>query len=321
MKFRTKLIITLLILSTAGIFSIIKFSGADNTDTVLKEIHPFTGSIKQTVSTTGTVLPRNRLELKPSTAGRIEKILVREGDVVKKGQILALMSSTDRAALIDAARLQGDESLKYWEKAYKPISIVAPIDGTVIVRSVEPGQTVTTSDNIIIISDRLIVKAQVDETDIARVKIGQSADITLDSHPEIVVRGKVSHIYYESTTVNNVTVYYVIIIPDRIPPEYRSGMSASIEIIEKEKKDILMIPVDAISAASGKNYVMVRTGDRKPPEKRAITTGMKDEQYMEVTGGININDVIIVTSKKPAIKEAEKSKNPFMPEPPGVKKK
>jgi len=321
MKFRTKIIIVFLMLSFAGFFFIIKFSGANNSDADLKEIRPLTGNMKQSVSTTGTVLPRNRLELKPSAAGRIEKILVREGDTVRTGQILALMSSTDRAALIDAARLQGKESLKYWEKAYKPISIVSPIDGTVIVRSVEPGQTVTTSDDIIIISDRLIVKAQVDETDIGRVKVGQSAEITLDSHPEIIVRGKVSHIYYESTTVNNVTIYYVIIIPDRIPPEYRSGMSASIEILEKEKKDILMIPSEAILTESGKNYVMVRTGDQKPPEKRFITTGMTDEQYVEIKEGIGMNDVIIISSKKLVIQQAEKSKNPFMPEPPGAKKK
>lgn len=321
MKFRTKILLIPLILIIAGTFSVIKFSGAKNSDTGIREIHAVTGSIKQTVSTTGTVLPRNRLELKPSTAGRIEKILVKEGDTVKTGQILALMSSTDRAALIDAARLQGAESLNYWEKAYKPISIVAPIDGTVIVRSVEPGQTVTTSDNIMIISDRLIVKAQVDETDIGRVKIGQSADIKLDSHPEIAARGKVSHIYYESTTVNNVTIYYVIIIPDRIPPEYRSGMSASIEILENEKKDILMVPCNAVITDSGKSYVIVKAGNKIPPEKRIISTGMTDEQYVEITGGISERDIILVTSKKLVVQVSDSSKNPFMPEPPGAKKK
>ena len=190
MKFKTKILILIAIVLITGTVAVIKFSKSTNTDTGIKEIHPYTGNIKKTVSTTGTVLPRNRLELKPSAAGRIEKILVKEGDTVKTGQILALMSSTDRAALIDAARLQGADTLKYWEKAYKPISIVSPINGTVIVRSVEPGQTVTTSDDIIIISDRLIVKAQVDETDIGRVMIGQSADITLDSHPEILVKEK-----------------------------------------------------------------------------------------------------------------------------------
>ncbi len=80
---------------------------------VVKEITPFIGSIKTFISSTATVLPKNRLEIKPSVNGRIEKILVREGDKVKIGQILAWMSSTERAALLDAARGQGEQAVSY----------------------------------------------------------------------------------------------------------------------------------------------------------------------------------------------------------------
>ena len=163
MKVKNKpVILTAVAVIALSTFIIIRFSSADKTGIDMKEVRPVSGDIRLTVSTTGTVLPKNRLELKPSVAGRVEKILVSEGDKVKSGQVLVLMSSTDRAALIDAARLQGGEALKYWQDAYKLIPIVSPINGTVIVRSVEPGQTVTTSDDIIVISDRLIVKAQVD---------------------------------------------------------------------------------------------------------------------------------------------------------------
>ena len=160
------------------------------------EIHPFYGDICVLVSTTGVVEPQNRVEIKSPIAGRIEEILVEEGDKVKKGDVLCLMSSTERAALLDAAHLKGEEELKYWKEVYKPTPLIAPVDGEVIVRAVEPGQTVTVNDAILVLSDRLIVKAQVDETDIGKVKLGQKAVIALDAYPDIKVEGKVDHISY-----------------------------------------------------------------------------------------------------------------------------
>ena len=149
--------------------------------------------------------------------GRIEEILVEEGRVVKKGAVLAMLSSTERAALLDAAKLQGKNEESYWNNVYKKTTVLAPMDGQVIVRSVDPGQTVTASDSLFVLSDRLIVKAFVDETDIGRVKIGQKALIGLDAYPDIRVTGAVEHIYYESHLQNNVNIYNVDIIPDRIP--------------------------------------------------------------------------------------------------------
>src|SRR3990167_8328140 len=67
------------------------------------------GDIETVVLTTGGVEPQNRVEVKPPIGGRIEDILVREGASVRRGQIVAWMSSTERAALLDAARLKGPE--------------------------------------------------------------------------------------------------------------------------------------------------------------------------------------------------------------------
>ncbi len=322
MKAKTKVTIILgVIIAAALIFITSGFRKPGGEKSTMKEIKPVTGDITLTVSTTGTVLPKNRLEVKSSVAGRIEKIFVNEGDTVKTGQVLALMSSTDRAALMDAARLQGAQSLKYWEEAYKPIPIVAPINGTVIVRSVEPGQTVTTTDDIIIISDILNVKAQVDETDIGRVKLGQRAFITLDSHPETVVNGRVAHIYYESATVNNVTVYYVSIIPDKIPEIFRSGMSATVEIVDREEKGVLLIPEDAVTTENGASYVMVKGKGAPAGVKRMITTGITSGGNMEVKEGLTPDDTILVKDEKFVLQQSESSKNPFMAFPERGKKK
>src|SRR3989339_1787968 len=78
------------------------------------------GRIESSIPSTGTVMPRNRLEIKPPVAGRIESVMVREGQNIKKGQILAWMSSQERVTLIDAARAGGEDELKRWEEMYKP---------------------------------------------------------------------------------------------------------------------------------------------------------------------------------------------------------
>ncbi len=309
-------VIIFILMAAAGAYFGFSFFAPKKPQVSVKEVRPIVSSIRLTVSTTGTVLPRNRLELKPSVAGRIEKIMVHEGDKVRSGQILALMSSTERAALIDAAKLQGKDSLKYWESAYKPIPIVAPISGTVIVRSVEPGQRVTTTDDILVISDRLIVKAQVDETDIGKVKNGQIAYITLDSHQDIIVPGRVTHIYYESTTVSNVTVYYVVITPDSVPAEFRSGMSATVEIVEKEEKGVLLVPSEAIVYEGGKKIVLLSKGRGNPPERREIKTGAENNGKVQVISGITSGDVLIIMTKNGVESKSGGSKNPFMPERP-----
>ena len=207
------------------------------TEETIRVQTPVYGSINTYISTTGTVQPQNRLELKPPISGRIEKILVKEGDRVTAGQTLALMSSSERAALLDAARAENKEQLAYWEKVYKPTPLIAPINGEVIVRAVEPGQTVTSSDAVIVLSDRLIVQAQVDETDIGKVRLGQTAIVSLDAYPETKVKATIDHIAYESTIVNNVTIYEVDILPQQVPQVFRSGMSATIDIIEQSKDD------------------------------------------------------------------------------------
>jgi macrolide-specific efflux system membrane fusion protein len=273
-----------------------------------------TGSIKVSVSTSGTVLPQNRLEIKPPLAGRIESILVVEGQYVKKGQTLAYMSSSDRAALLDAARAQGEANLKEWEDTYKPIPLIAPINGEVIVRAVEPGQSVTSADAVLVLSDRLIIQAQVDETDIGKIKLGQKAAIVLDAYSDQTIDGKVDHVYYESKTVNNVTMYNVDILPDRVPSFFRSGMSANIDVIREKKDNILILPVEAVKKFKDKSFVFMKSPDKEKPERREVVTGISDDDNIEIISGLNEGDVVTVSKQNyTATKTSSQPVNPFMP--------
>src|SRR4051812_1696131 len=145
---KKKSIILLLVVLIAGgaAFYLLKGKGGGKgSGGIVQVVTATQGSIEDTVEATGTVQPLNRVEIKPPIPGRIEKLLVDEGDKVKAGQILAWMSSSDRAAILDAARAQGTDVMRKWEDTYKPTPIVAPLSGSIILRNVVVGQTVEAS--------------------------------------------------------------------------------------------------------------------------------------------------------------------------------
>jgi macrolide-specific efflux system membrane fusion protein len=312
---KTKIIIAFVILAViVSGFLIFKFRRANSDNEVTKEARPFFGTIQNTVSTTGTVLPKNRLEVKPPVNGRVEEILVAEGEKVKAGQTLAWMSSTERAALLDAARGQGEKPLEYWKEVYKPIALISPIDGEVIVATTQPGQTITTNEAVIVLSDHLITRAQVDETDIGKIKPDMKAIITLDAYPDKKIKASVEHIYYESKTVNNVTIYEVDLLPEEVPDFFRSGMNASIDFIIQGKDNAMLIPQEAAQNDKEGDYVFVKQAGSKEPSKVKVKLGISNDKNVEVLSGITEKDTIIVKTKKYSLPKNNTGSNPFMPQ-------
>ena len=311
-KVRLLFIIAVILIITG--VSIGRLRKKDSSQETVREITPTIGSLQVVVSTTATVLPQNRLELKPPVNGRIEKIMVQEGDKVKTGQVIAWMSSTERAALLDTARGQSQERLKYWEDVYKPIPLFSPIDGEVIVATIQPGQTITTSDAVIVLSDHLIVRAQVDETDIGKIKLDQKAIISLDAYQDTKIKAAVEHIYYESETVNNVTIYKVDLNPEEIPPILRYGMNETVNFIENSKVNALLVPLEAVHKDKEESFVLIRKNGDKEPQKRMVKLGITDYKNAEIISGLEAQDKIITTSKKYTLpKSNDTGTNPFMP--------
>jgi macrolide-specific efflux system membrane fusion protein len=310
---KLKPFVTIIVIACIAVFVFARFTQKKPSDEITSAIKPAFGSITLFISCTGTVLPKNRLEIKPPVNGRIESVLVHEGEKVKTGQTLAWMSSTERAALLDAARGKGEKSLQYWEETYKPIPLLAPIDGEVIVATTQPGQTVTTSDAVVVLSDHLIVRAQVDETDIGKIRPDEKAIISLDAYPDTKINAAVEHIYYESETVNNVTIYSVDLAPVRVPPFFRSGMNATVDFIDEQKNNILLIPVEALHKDQESSYVLVQRPNGAAPVKTTVTTGISDDKDVEIVSGVTKNDAVVVKGKKYSIPTSSEESNPFMP--------
>lgn len=269
------------------------------------------GDLQVTILATGTVAPQNRLEIKAPVAGRMEEVLVVEGQKLTKGQIIAWMSSSERAALLDAARAQGEQEFKRWSKLYLPTPIIAPISGTLILRKVEPGQTFTNSDAIFTMSDRLTVKAQVDETDIAQIQLQKPARIILDAYPDQEIPATVDKIAFDATTISSVTTYIVDVIPNNTPDFMRSGMTANVVFFLDARKNVLLIPSEAIKVQEGKVIVRLK-GENNQSTTKEIQVGLSDGKQTEVLNGLTEGDVVLISEVSVDSLE-KKQRNPFSP--------
>ena len=260
------------------------------------------GPLVVTLRESAVVEPEHRLNVTPPIPGRIDSVNVQNGVAVKGGQVLAWISSTDRAALMDAAEAAGGKEVAFWKDVYKAAPLVAPLDGHIISTSVVPGQVVVAAQTVFTMSDHLIVQANVDETDLEHVSLGQSVDITFDSYPDEKLTGKVNAIAYDATTVNNVTTYLVNIFLDTTPPFVRSGISANVFLLISNRQRVLRIPTDAISPEGA---VLLVQGPGQPLLTRPIQIGESDGTWTEVLSGLTEGDWIA----RPAftVEEAQKS--------------
>ncbi|KAF0127414.1 MAG: macrolide-specific efflux protein MacA [Elusimicrobia bacterium] len=255
---------------------------------------PERGDLVTKTQAAGTVEPENRVLVTPSVSGRAEEVLFEEGREVEKGAVLAWVSSSERTALLDSLKMKDStpEERRMVEEAYNLTPVVAPISGMVVKRSVEPGQSVSPGKELAVISDRLIVKTFVDETDIGSVKEGQRAEFYLDAFPKSKREGRILAISHESVTKDGVIVYEVKVLPAGSTRDLRSGMTADVLITTGRKKGVLMIPKRAVKYRDGGAAVSVKASPAEPLSDKEIKTGAADERMIEVTEGLAGTDTV-----------------------------
>lgn len=253
----------------------------------------------------------------------------------------AQMSKKNAQAAYDQARVD----LAYAE-------IYSPIDGIVLDRAVEVGQTVAASFStptlFTLANDltKMQVEADVDEADIGQVKEGQRVTFTVDAYMDEVFNGTVNQIRMKPTTTSNVVTYTVII--DAPNPEQKlfPGMTASVTIVTEEQTG-LAVPAEAFNftpdeqvlkairkadkpegqrpeqpkmqegdAHAAHSVVWLKKGDDMMP--RPVKVGMSDGAYKIIEQGVQAGDSVVLSAqfvtKEKAVKKGE---NPFMPGPPG----
>lgn len=205
--------------------------------------------------------------------------------------------------------------------------IISPVNGVVVSRAVDVGQTVAASfqtPTLFTVAQDLTkmqIEVSVSEADIGKVKDGQDVEYSLDGYPDEVFKGKVSQVRISPTTVSNVVTYTVIVSVNNDDGKLKPGMTANVSIITNKKEDALCVDNAAmrftpIDVTKGKKYkeqgiwLLVKN----KPERVKIKTGIVDSDYTEVISDdiTEGSDVIIgVVDKKGAKKNN-------MPKPPGM---
>lgn len=184
-------------------------------------------------------------------------------------------------------------------------TVVSPRDGVVILKYLEegtiipPGTSVfSEGTSIVQIADvsKMYVEVQVDEADIAEVKVGQHVNVRLESTPGAPLQGKVSRVNPGAVTANGVTQIKVRVeVESNDKVKLMPGLNASCEFIQREKKDVLLIPAQAVKREEGKTMVEIMPEPNKPSMKE-VEVGTMGNGMLEVVSGLSEGDVI-VTSK------------------------
>ena len=284
-----------------------------------------TGSVQVRVTEVGSVEPQVKVDVKSVLSGKVVDLLVREGDRVKRGEVLArvepdvnqardlsqvknavheaaitlseakanherdqgllaqgLLSQQDnlesetryRAAL--AAHESALEKYRIVQDSGVPIAaadtrqrlnVTAPMDGVVIRRNVEPGDTVTSGVSsfnagtvLMTVADvgTMIIKAGVNEVDIGKVRLEQPVKVSLDAYPKVRFEGVIKRIAPAARLEEKVKVFEVEIAIDRQGAELRTGMTANVDVMGERKDKVLTVPVEALFRKDDAELVYIK---------------------------------------------------------------
>lgn len=224
-------------------------------------------------------------------------------------------------------------------------TITSPIDGVVLSKSVEEGQTVaasfSTPELFTIAQDltNMQVVADVDEADIGDVKEGERVTFTIDAYPDDTFEGEVKQVRQEATTTNNVVTYEVVISAPNADLKLKPGLTANVTIYTAERKGVLSVPSKAlrftpqketvgkmkiVDVANAKNKVWTIEGNSIVAHK--VNIGMTDGTNTQIVGGIAegtkvITGLNVMGGEEKMPIEAQGEKSPFAPGPPGKNKR
>jgi len=228
------------------------------------------------------------------------------------------------------------ESVRKAETNLGYATITSPIDGVVLSKSVEEGQTVAASFNtpeLFTIAQDLTdmrVIADIDEADIGGVKEGQRVKFTVDAFPDDHFEGHVTQVRQQATTTSNVVTYQVVISAPNKDLKLMPGLTANVSIYILEKNDILAVPSKAlrfipneallsegqtIADCEGEHKVWTLEGTTFKAHK--VETGITNGQLTELVSGISEGTEVLVDFKLNGGEQAqgEQAQNPFMPRP------
>lgn len=331
LKRRWKLIaILILIIGGGGFFWYRRSQAAQPTLTFTQ---PTYRDLTKTLEVSGLLDAQEKATLRFALGGKLVYLGVKEGDTIKKNQVIAgidqqelkkrlsqdLNSYTqerltweqtlddleDQAPTTangrdkQIAQLQLDNtvaSVEVRDIAIKETRLISPIKGILVTApATTTGINLLATDVFEVINpETLVFKAAVDESEIAQVAIGQTAEITLDAYPDDPFTTQISYISPKSQSTATSTVFLIRlpVAGDPLLTRYRLGMNGDVVITLETKKNVLSIPLDATKQRDGKTFVDVKTADATA--EREITVGLETDEFIEVLSGLQTEDQVVL---------------------------
>ncbi len=286
----------------------------------------------------------NEAAVKQREAAKVlaEKTLVRkkalfEKDMCSEADLDEAVEARDQAiALLDAAKASVEQSKASVSKAKADLdycTIRSPVNGVVLARKVEEGETVVSSMNavpVLTIAEDLKtvwIEATVPEADVGQVKVGQPVTFTADAYRRAFT-GRVRQIRLASTTTNNVVTYPVIIEAENPDELLFPGMTATLSIETARAEDVVVVSAAAFrfrpkdedlpteGVPDGRKIWIYEEGRLVP---RQVEEGVTDDSFVEIVGGESLFGKQAVVGYETASAPggaASEANNPFMPKPP-----
>ncbi|EIW17054.1 MULTISPECIES: efflux RND transporter periplasmic adaptor subunit [Pelosinus] len=331
-----KIILLIIIVGVAATFGIRMYVDKSKPVVTTQLVAVERGDIVSLVSATGTINPVNIVDISSKITGLIKEVRVLENEQVKAGQILILLDdkrlmaqvSQSRAKLentsanyqrnlqlnrigaisnqqLDASIMDYSVAQATYDDAVSQLDdtvIKAPIDGVIIGKPIPAGQTVAPgiSTPMVLMSvadlSKMQIEAQVDESDIGKIALGQRVTFTVDAYIDKVFSGTVSNISQKANITQNV-VYYVVTIDVEGPGTMlKPTMTARVSIQSGESKNTILVPLSAIKENQGQPYVQIMVSGKI--ENINVTTGLSNEDKVEITSGLADGDQIVLPQAK-----------------------
>ncbi|QSI46424.1 efflux RND transporter periplasmic adaptor subunit [Thermobispora bispora] len=289
------------------------------------------GNVTATVSASGSVASARERSLGFGTTGTVEKIYVKAGDRVRKGQVLARLDDTaaresleaakaslEAAAAGDTSTAQGHAQYISARNAYRAAKrtlagtvIKAPFAGIVTAVNGSEGGSASggaggastgsggqqaggaSSGGFIELADpnRLQIVGSFTESDVTKIKKGQRATVTFAALPGVTPTGKVTLIDPQPQTSNNVVRYAVTISLTDVPSEVRLGQTASVQVVVGEAENVLTVPTSAIRTAGGQSTVTVIENGSRVV--RRVEVGLRGDSTTEIRSGLLEGELVV----------------------------
>lgn len=285
-------------------------------------------TLVRTVTVTGAVAPVRTIGVTSQTTGTLLRVLAQEGDRVRQGQLLAELDSREaqaqlqraeavhgnaRAAFQRVERLretnitteaeleqaraafeiaQADVAL--WRARVSFTRIVAPSGGTVTAKLVEAGGSVSTNQRLFDLADDslLVVRVQVSERDVVRLREGLPVTVHLDALPDTSVPGRVRRVFPSADPVTRLVPIEIALHPAgglAIRPGYLARVSLPVE----QRDGVLTVPASAAATASGASAVLVVQADTLA--RKFVTFGLASGDRLEVVSGLAEGELVVTS--------------------------